>query len=611
MSIPLFHTIRDKFPGKDVIKSLGIVFGDIGTSPIYTLYVTFFLVPATPNNVLGVLSLITWTLILLVTMQYAWLAMSLSQKGEGGTIVLREILLPMIKSRTLIVFFTLLSFIGISFMIGDGVITPAISILSAVEGLRELPAFHDIKQTLIMLIACFISMALFAFQRQGTEIVSVAFGPIMVIWFLAIGGSGLWWLMYHPSILWAFNPWYGLSFVAANGWVGFLVLSKVILCATGGEALYADMGHLGRRPIIQAWGFAMIVLLLSYFGQGAFLLEHPKANRVFYEMIFNQAPNFYLPFLILSIVATVIASQAMISGLFSIVYQGITTNILPKLKVDYTSRRLRSQIYIPFVNWALLAMVLLVILEFKQSSKLANAYGLAATCTMTITSIMITSIFFLRRQHFKTGIALFLFTVNVIFLLSSTSKIPDGAYWSILIACIPLSLILIYTRGKKRLYELLRPFTLKEFIAQYQIIRSEISPIQSAAVFFSKGIVRIPSYIVHTMFTNHIMYEDNIIVSVETQDKPFGIAAGFKDQLAPGLRLFIIRMGYMEIMNLEKILRTAKIDPKVIFYGMEEIETKNILWKVFALIKKLTPSFVQFYKLPSDKLHGVLMRVEM
>jgi KUP system potassium uptake protein len=609
-----YHYLHSLIPSsvREAIKSLGIVFGDIGTSPIYTLYVIFILPLApTASNILGVLSLIVWTLITIVTVQYAWLAMSLSQKGEGGTIVLREILVPLLRKKKLIQLATLLSFIGISFLIGDGVITPAISVLSAVEGLRLVPGWEYLQQYSLITLACFVTIALFAFQRKGTETVSVAFGPIMVLWFCIIGYTGLQALVTAPWVLQALSPHHGIQFIIDNGWPGFFILSKVILCATGGEALYADMGHLGRAPITHAWGFACIMLLLNYLGQGAYLATHPDAEYIFYEMIYDQAPVMYIPFLLLSVMATIIASQAMISGIFSIVYQGITTNIMPKLKVDYTSRKLRSQIYIPFVNWFLLGLVLIAIIQFKEAANLANAYGLAATCTMTITSIMITTIFYLRQNYFKSLIAAMLLCINAAYLLASTSKIPYGGYWSLLIALIPLSFIIIYTQGKKRLYEKLRTITNDDFVHQYELTTRKATLIQGSAVFLSSGIVRLPTYIVHTMFSNNIIYEDNIIVSVITQDKPFGVSASFAPQLSKGLRLFEIRMGYMEIMNFEKILRAAHIDPKVIFYGMEEIGTKNIVWKFFALIKKLTPSFVQFYKLPSTKLHGVLMRVEI
>ena len=354
-----------------MIKSLGLVFGDIGTSPIYTITVVFLLTKPTEFNVIGVLSLIAWTMMLLVTVEYAWLAMSLGKKGEGGTIVLKELLVPLLRTGRQVSFVALLSFIGISLLMGDGVITPAISILSAVEGMLFIPGFEKTGQETLTVIAGLIAVVLFSFQRKGTGKVAGTFGPIMILWFLSLSVSGIASIMHAPFVMKALNPYYALRFLLDNGIAGFFVLSEVFLCATGGEALYADMGHLGRKPIVKAWYFVFAALLLNYFGQGAFLIEHPNAKSTLFEMISHQTPMFYVPFLILSIFATVIASQAMISGMFSIVYQGITTHILPMFKIEFTSTELRSQIYIGLVNWFLLISVLIVMYIFRESHRLA------------------------------------------------------------------------------------------------------------------------------------------------------------------------------------------------------------------------------------------------
>ncbi|HZX35186.1 MAG TPA: KUP/HAK/KT family potassium transporter, partial [Thermodesulfobacteriota bacterium] len=332
---------------RNVIKSLGIVFGDIGTSPIYTLTVIFLTLAPTEKNVIAVLSLVIWTLVTLVTVEYAWLATSLSKKGEGGTIVLREIMVPYLKGARSVAFITLLSFIGISLFIGDGIITPAISILSAVEGSLLIPVFSGLGRNSLVIIAAAIAILLFMVQKRGTERIAWIFGPIMLVWFAALALSGIVSIISFPSVLSAFNPYYGLGFLANNGLAGFIVLSEVTLCATGGEALYADMGHLGRMPIVKAWSAVFVVLVLNYMGQGAFVLSHAGANsNILFEMILEQARFLYLPFLLLSIAATVIASQAMITGMFSLVYQGITTHIMPLFKVDFTSEEMRTQIYI-------------------------------------------------------------------------------------------------------------------------------------------------------------------------------------------------------------------------------------------------------------------------
>jgi KUP system potassium uptake protein len=596
---------------KGIIRALGLVFGDIGTSPIYTMTVVFLLTERTEQNVLGVLSLIFWTLILLVTVQYTWLAMSLGKRGEGGTIVLRELLVPLLKSGKSAALVTLMTFLGISLMVGDGVITPAISILSAVEGMLLIPGLEETRQGALIMIAGIIAIVLFSFQKKGTDKVTSAFGPIVLVWFAALAVSGLVSIIQTPGVAWAINPWYAVRFFLDNGMVGFLVLSEVILCATGGEALYADMGHLGREPIVRAWSGVFFALVLNYFGQGAYILTHPEAKTVLFEMVYSQARILYIPFLILSILATIIASQAMISGMFSIVYQGITTRFLPMFKIEYTSEERRSQIYIGSVNWFLLAAVLFIMYEFRESSNLAAAYGLAVTGTMTLTGIMMIWIYSLRRRFFQAGVSVVVMLVSAAYFIACTHKIPHGGYWSLIIAAIPFSLIMLYRTGQRRLYSALRPLPLDVFLISYEQIYRQVNKISGTALYFAKDAKEMPPYIVHTMFKNNIIYEDNIIVSIVKREDPFGVTGFFKDDLAQGLRSFEIQMGYMEVPDVEEILRDAGVQEKTIFYGVEDILPSNIIWHVFSLIKRLTPNIVQFYKLPYNKLHGVVTRVEM
>jgi len=596
---------------RGILNSMGLVFGDIGTSPIYTLTVIFLLTKPTYTHVIGVLSLIIWTLIILVTLEYAWLAMSLGKKGEGGTIVLKEILVPLLKSGRSAAFVTLLAYIGTSFLMGDGVITPAISILSAVEGLRIIPQLEDIGQGTIILISGAIAVALFSVQSKGIEKITWVFGPIMVIWFVAIGFSGIVSIFYTPDVLKAINPYYAIRFLLDNGITGFFVLSEVILCATGGEALYADMGHLGREPILKAWKFVFAALVLNYLGQGAFLIRNPDSTNLLFEMINQQAHLLYIPFLLLSVIATVIASQAMISGMFSIVYQGITTRVMPMLKIDYTSGVLKSQIYISTVNWLLLISVLFMMLVFKESSNLAAAYGLAVTGTMSITGILMTSIFYFRKNMTKALISLFITFIDIVFLLSNSYKIPHGGYWSVIIALFILSLILIYTSGQKRLYELMKLMRAENFLEKYNQLYATQNKITGTALFFTRDIDKVPQYISHVMFKNNIIYENNIFISIIKSDSPFGVESSLTAEPAKGLKVLEIKAGYMEIVDVEEILKEQGIHEKTIFYGVEDIFTNNLVWKVFSIIKKLSPSFVQFYRLPTDELHGVMTRFEM
>jgi KUP system potassium uptake protein len=596
---------------KGIIRALGLVFGDIGTSPIYTITVVFLLLHSSRDNILGVLSLIVWTLVALVTVQYAWIAMNLSRRGEGGTIVLKEILASTLKSKKSVALVSLLSFLGVSLLMGDGVITPAISILSAVEGAVLIPGLENLSRTSLVAAAMTIAILLFMIQSKGTEKVAGAFGPIMILWFAALSVSGMVSIAESPGILAAINPYYAIEFLFRNGFRGFIALGEIILCATGGEALYADMGHLGSRPIRQAWSGVFVALVLNYLGQCAFLMRHPEAKNILFEMIFHYARHLYIPFLLLSIAATIIASQAMISGMFSIVYQGITTRVMPMFKVEYTSHERKSQIYIGSVNWFLLLAVLFIMLEFKESSNLAAAYGLAVTGTMTLTGIMMIWIFYVKKNPLFAAIAVVITIVDAMYLTANFYKIPHGGYWSLILATIPLTTIILYTEGQKKLYRMMDFMPQEEFLIKFNRVYATTEKIQGSVLFLLKDIREIPFYITQTMFYHGILYADNIFLSIIKRDDPYGIAGFQKEDLAPGLRVFEIQMGYMEMIDVEDILREAGIEERVVFYGLEDITTRNIFWKAFATIKRLTPTFIQFYKFSPKRLHGIMTKIEL
>jgi KUP system potassium uptake protein len=594
---------------KGIIKSLGLVFGDIGTSPIYTLTVVFLLLPPTPENVLGVLSLIVWTLIALVTVQYAWLAMSLSRRGEGGEIVLREIFLSSVGNKKRLSILALLPIIGVSLLIGDGVITPAISILSAVEGSVLIPGLEGLSQVSIIFISAMIAVLLFSFQRKGTERVAGAFGPITGMWFIALATTGAVGIAEAPEVLGALSPHHALTFLLNNKMSGFIALGEIVLCATGSEAMYADMGHLGSRPIRQAWILVFVALILNYLGQGAFLITHPGTKNILYEMVFHYSEAVYVPFLLLSITATVIASQAMISGVFSIIYQGITTRLMPMFKVDYTSMERRSQIYISSANWFLLIAVIFIMIQFRESHRLAAAYGLAVTGSMTLTGILMSVIFSLKKKPLFSVICVVVTFVDVSYFAANFYKIPHGGYWSLLLASIPLVIIILYTKGQRKLYKRMDFMPLEEFLLKFNRVYATTDKIKGTALFLLKDVKEIPFYITQTMFYHGILYEDNIFVSLIKRDDPYGVTGFFKEDLATGLRVFEMQMGYMEVIDVDEIMREAGIDERVVFYGIEDISTNNIVWRVFSIIKRLTPTFIQFYKFPPKKLHGVITKV--
>lgn len=595
----------------DISKALGLVFGDIGTSPIYTMTVIFLLVRPSPENILGILSLIIWTMILIVFVQYTILAMNLSVHGEGGTIILKKILEKLMKPGRKAGFMTVLAYFGVSLLLGDGVITPSISILSAVEGIKIIPGLEWVYQSQLLFVAIIIAVVLFIIQSKGTDKVAGAFGPIMIVWFIALAVSGFVSITYAPEVIDAINPAHAVEFFGANGIAGFFILSEVILCATGAEALYADMGHIGKRPIVRAWYLVFVTLVLNYLGQGAFLLKNPEAKNLLFSMVQWEAPVLYIPFLVLTIVATVIASQALISGVFSIIYQAINTRAFPRMKVDFTSFKLKSQIYIGTANWALMAAVIFIMLLFEKSENLAVAYGLAVTGTMFITGIMMMFIFHYNKQHIKLVLAAMVTFIDFSFLIANLIKLKHGGYWSLILASIPFSIILLWIYGHRRVYSKLRPIDLDTFLISYKQVYSLGKNIPGCALFFSGSRSNVSPYIIHSIFRSGIIYEHNIFINIFVTDLPFGIDTHMNEQIEQGLSIFEVRTGYMEEIDIDKIINKAGINPKVIFYGVEDITTNSLVWEIFAAMKKLSQTFVRFYKIPAEKLQGVITKLEI
>lgn len=596
---------------KGIVKAMGIVFGDIGTSPIYTLPIIFTLTTPTRENILGVLSLIFWTLVALVTIQYAWLAMSMSIRGEGGIIVLKEILVSILKKGRKVAFVSFLGYIGVSLLLGDGVITPAITILSAVEGLRLIPGMQSISTNNIILITIVITILLFAIQFKGTSKVATSFGPIMLLWFISLFLSGFFYLIHVPEIFLAFNPLHAIEFFFHNGISGFFILSEVILCATGGEALYADMGHLGAKPIRQAWSFVFFALIINYFGQGAYIIEHNDTGQVLFKLVSTFSHLFYIPFLILTLIATIIASQAMISAVMSLIFQGINLGIFPLMKIKYTSTELRSQIYIPSVNWLLLIAVIFMILIFRESSNLAAAYGLAVTATMFISSLFIVAILKNRKQYGKMSVAIVVLFITLTYLIAVTHKIPYGGYWSIIIATITLMVMGLWITGMTRMRKYLRSVSLDIFTESFKQIYETGNFIKGEALFFTRNLQSVSPYILHCMFRTGIMYEKNILVSVENTDQPYGVKLERYEEIVPGLYVAEIKYGYMEVPDLPKLFKEWGFNEKAIFYGSEEIKTTKLLLKIFVVLKKIAPNWIGYFDFPYNKLHGVVTRIEI
>ena len=505
------------------LGALGVVYGDIGTSPLYALKEVFSggHVAPTPDNILGVLSLIFWTLTVIVSLKYVLLILRADNNGEGGLIAMLALATTAVKDKPRLhgVLMTVGLF-GTAVFYGDGVITPAISVLSAVEGLGvAAPAL----QAWVIPLTLVVITLLFGVQRFGTGGIGKFFGPITLVWFIVLVTLGLPHIVANPAVLVALNPIYAARFAISQPLVAFISLGAVVLCVTGGEALYADMGHFGKRPIRIAWfGFVMPALVVNYFGQGALLLAQPEAiENPFYLM----APAWSrLPLVFLATAATVIASQALISAAFSVTKQAIQLGILPRMVVRHTSVRDTGQIYVPFVNWGLWVFIVLAVGLFKSSSNLAAAYGIAVTLDMTITTVMT---FFVLRYGWKyplwpTALATgFFFVIDITFFASNTLKLLAGGWFPIVIGIGMFTLMVTWMQGRKQVAAKLRDdaIDLESFLGALFI--SPPTRVAGTAVFLSADSGLTPNALMHNLKHNKVLHEYNLFVTVRHHEVPW------------------------------------------------------------------------------------------
>ena len=517
---------RPRSPGATAaltLAAIGVVYGDIGTSPLYALKEVFAhgRVPLTPENILGILSLVFWTLTVVVSLKYVALILRADNHGEGGLIAMLALATHAVKDRpALRTRLLLLGIFGTAIFFGDGVITPAISVLSAVEGLEvAAPGLHRFVVPLTLLVIT----ALFAAQRFGTAVVGRLFGPVTLVWFGTLALLGVNQLLGNPQVLVALSPHYALGFLLGHPGVAFVALASVVLCVTGAEALYADLGHFGKRPIRLAWFMvAMPALVLNYFGQGAMLLQHPENVRnPFYEM----APTWALfPLIALATLATVIASQALITAAFSVTKQAIQLGYLPRLRIVHTSVRETGQIYVPFVNWTLYGCVVFAVVVFGSSSALASAYGIAVTIDMTITTVMT---FFVIRYAWKLPLWLcvaatgFFFLVDIVFLAANLVKVFEGGWFPLLIGGVMFTLMITWKQGRRLMSERLR----EEAIGLDDFLESIfISPplrVPGTAVFLNAEKGATPFALLHNLKHNKVLHEQNLFVTVQSHDVPW------------------------------------------------------------------------------------------
>jgi KUP system potassium uptake protein len=505
------------------LGAIGVVYGDIGTSPLYALKQVFANghVPLTPENVFGVLSLVFWTLTVIVSIKYVVLILRADNNGEGGLIAMLALASQAVRNRPPLR--RKLLFVGIfgtAIFFGDGVITPAISVLGAVEGLQvAAPGLH----TWIVPISLVVLAVLFMFQRHGTERVGKLFGPVMAAWFVVIAVLGLAHIGDNPSILKALSPYYALVFLFGHSKVAFVALGSVVLCVTGAEALYADMGHFGKRPIRLAWfGMAMPALLLNYFGQGAMLLADPsKVRNPFFEM----APAWALyPLIALATCAAVIASQALITAAFSVTKQAIQLGYLPRLRLQHTSVKETGQIYVPFVNWGLFAGVVIAVVLFGSSDNLGSAYGITVTIDMLITTTMT---FFVVRYAWKYPWSLvilatgFFFLVDFTFLAANIVKVIDGGWFPLLIGACMFTLMMTWKQGRKLMSKSLRDDAIDLGSFLESVFISPPTRVPGTAVFLVSDQGLTPNALLHNLKHNKVLHERNLFVTVKHHEVPW------------------------------------------------------------------------------------------
>ena len=560
------------------LSALGIVFGDIGTSPLYTLKTVLNLTGGTPTPdiILGVLSLIIWTLIIVTSVKYVTVAMSIDNDGEGGILALMALLGIKKHQRPAIV---AVGLFGAALIYGDGAITPAISVLSALEGLNiAVPAL----KTIILPAAVAILVALFAIQPLGTSRIGKAFGPIMGLWFLSIAALGLWGIMQHSAVLTALNPLYGLRYLLSNGYASFVVLGGVFLCVTGAEALYADMGHFGPRPIRLAWsGVVFPSLILNYAGQSAIVLDGAStADNIFYRLC---PEALLIPFIVLATLATIIASQSIITGAFSMTRQAIQLGWLPRLQITQTSEKGYGQIYVGVINWLLMIVTVCLTLFFGKSDNLAAAYGIAVSATMLMTSALL---FIAMREVWGWGlvvsgsIAGVFLCVDASFFLANLVKVADGGYVPLLLASIVYGVMLIWHRGSTTVAQVLseRAIPVNEFMNSIEL--REIPRVPGTAVFLTRTLSDTPPVVVWHVKHNKSLHNHLFVLRVVIESVPW-IKASERlatIEVAPNFWRVTAHYGFMERPDIPALLRQAReqgcsLDPDdVTYYVAREID---------------------------------------
>ncbi|MBI4988498.1 MAG: potassium transporter Kup [Rhodocyclales bacterium] len=613
------------------LAALGVVYGDIGTSPLYALKEAFagtHPVPYTPDNVIGILSLILWALIVVVAVKYVTFIMRADNRGEGGIMALIALALADAKGNPRQErWIMMVGILGAAMFFGDGMVTPAISVLSAVEGLEvATPALKPFVIPVALLVLFF----LFFVQKKGTARVGALFGPVMLLWFATLATLGVINLVQNPDVLKAINPLYGLGFLLHNTGVALIAMGAVVLAVTGAEALYADMGHFGRKPIQLAWfGFVLPSLMLNYFGQGALILRDPQA---IWNPFYLSAPPWALyPLIALSTLATVIASQAVISGAFSITRQAMQLGFVPRVEVQHTSDQEQGQIYLPGVNWGLMLAVMVLVLGFRSSSNMAAAYGLAVTGDMVITSLLATVV---AAKGWGWGWwragALFSFFLagELVFLVANIEKIPDGGWFPLAVGVVVFTLMTTWKRGRDLLFERLKAdaFDLNGFIESLKVAPPPAVP--GTAVFMTSNPNGVPHALLHNLMHNKVLHERVVLLTVQVHDVPYVpevdrveahrideqfwkviVQYGFKDEpdipaalnqcRAAGLPYELMETSFF--LGRETLIARLQVKPEMAYWRE----------KLFVAMFRNAGSATAFFKIPSNRVVELGTQVEL
>jgi KUP system potassium uptake protein len=613
------------------LGALGVVYGDIGTSPLYAMNECLLAskqhaVAATLPNVLGVLSLFFWSLVLVVVVKYLVFVLRADNKGEGGILALAALVAQKApKHRTRLAVPVLFALFGAGLLYGDGVITPAISVLGALEGLSE--QSHALSPFIVPLTAT-ILIALFSVQRFGTARIGSIAGWIMLVWFVAIGIAGLPHIIGRPEVLRAISPHYAVAFLIEQQWHGFVLLGLVVLCVTGTEALYADMGHFGKAPIRVAWSFVVFPgLLLNYFGQGALFLEHGRqVTNGFYDLV--PGPLLF-PMMILATMAAVIASQALISGAYSLTNQAVQLGYFPRVKVVHTSSRIEGQIYIPEVNYLLMFACVTLVLTFRTSTNLAAAYGIAVTGTMAITSVL----YFLvcrRNWSYPIGRALAIFIpfviIDLTFFSSTALKITAGGWFPMAVGITVFTVMTTWWRGRNELSRLMEQASLPDAIFFADIATAGLPRVSGTAVFMSSATEGIPNVLLHHVKHNKALHEQVVLLSIVTQNVPFAIGNQSLrvTALGHGFYRVVAYVGFMQQPNVPRMLSRCEKHHLVVnpadttyYLGRETLLTtgtaKIARWRglLFAFLSRNARTPTAFFRLPPNRVVELGAQIEL